>query len=230
MLDKENHRIHMFNIINAIYDSPLQQNVAFKWGTLCYFMHHLPRFSTDLDFDLLEDDTHFMERMEEILVQFWTIKDKKDKKFTYFFLVSYGAADHAIKIEVSKKKYKSTDYEVINFFGRSIQAMSKGSIFAHKIVALTERFKNRDIFDVWFFFKNWFPINQHIIEERTGKSIELFLQECKKELPHHYNKNTILAEIWDLIDEKQKNFMKTKLVEEVIGMINFYLFTHTNPL
>jgi hypothetical protein len=34
-------------------------------------------------------------------------------------------------------------------------------------VALLERNANRDIYDVWFFFKNNFEINDDLIFERT---------------------------------------------------------------
>lgn len=193
-------------------------------------MYDLPRFSTDLDFDILKETPHFMQEMEKVLQQFGTIKDKKNKKFTYFFLVSYWTGEHTIKIEISKKIYKNTDYELVNFFGTSIRAMSKDSIFAHKLVALSERYKNRDLFDVHFFFKNNFPINEDIIKERTWKTLKKFLLELKKNIPLYYNKNTILAEIWDLITEKQKYFIKTKIVDEVVWMITFMLFTIENPL
>lgn len=43
----------------------------------------------------------------------------------------------------------------------------RASIFANKLVALTERNANRDIYDVYFFFKNYFPINRELIVERT---------------------------------------------------------------
>jgi predicted nucleotidyltransferase component of viral defense system len=45
--------------------------------------------------------------------------------------------------------------------------MSPDSIFANKLVALYERFKNRDLYDVNFFLKNEFPLNEGIITERT---------------------------------------------------------------
>jgi predicted nucleotidyltransferase component of viral defense system len=45
--------------------------------------------------------------------------------------------------------------------------MAPDSIFANKLVALYERFKNRDLYDINFFLKNKFPLNELVIEERT---------------------------------------------------------------
>jgi domain of unknown function (DUF1814) len=48
-----------------------------------------------------------------------------------------------------------------------IKVQNKETIFANKLVALLERFTNRDIYDVYFFFKNFFDINEKVIFERT---------------------------------------------------------------
>jgi predicted nucleotidyltransferase component of viral defense system len=44
----------------------------------------------------------------------------------------------------------------------------KSTIFANKLVALTERNTNRDIYDVFFFIQQNFDINEDVILERTG--------------------------------------------------------------
>jgi predicted nucleotidyltransferase component of viral defense system len=52
---------------------------------------------------------------------------------------------------------------------------NKSTIFANKLVALTERNTNRDIYDVFFFIQQNFDINEDVILERTGLSkIDLF--------------------------------------------------------
>ncbi len=221
----------MFQILNAIYSEQKLKNIlAFKGWTLCYFLYNLPRFSTDLDFDITWDTkteftTEHIQILQTILKKFWTIKDEKDKRFTYFFLLSYQDGQHNIKIELSKKHYKNTKYEQKNFFGKNILAMSEQSIFAHKLVALSERWKNRDLFDVYFFFKNNFPLDQTIITERTGKSSSDFFTSLNDTLPKHFSSTTILAEIWDLINEKQKYFMKHHMVEEVQSFLQFTAFS-----
>ena len=138
--------------------------------------------------------------------------------------------EHNIKIEISKKIYKNTHYETINFFWKPIIAMEKSSIFANKLVALSERLKNRDLFDVYYFFSENFPINEDVIEERTKMKAIEFYKHIYAELPKHYTPNTILAELWDLISEKQKAFMKTKIVNEVQWYLQYKIFEKQNPL
>ncbi len=234
MLNQAQHRTTMFQILNAIYSEPKLRNLlAFKGWTLCYFLYNLPRFSTDLDFDLVwNEKTEFsaehMQILQTILKKFGTIKDEKDKRFTYFFLLSYQDGQRSIKIELSKKQYKHTTYEQKNFFGKNILAMSKQSIFAHKLVALSERWKNRDVFDVHFFFKNNFPLDPAIITERTGKTPAEFFTDIHDQLPKHFSSTTILAEIGDLINEKQKYFMKHHIVKEVQSFLQFTAFSTKN--
>ena len=113
---------------------------------------------------------------------------------------------------------------MINFFWKQIRAMKQSSIFAHKLVALSERMKNRDLFDVDYFFKQWFPIKKEIITERTWLSYKEFLEKLLVIIQQNYKPNTILAEIWDLISNKQKEFMKTKMIDEVLWFIQLELF------
>ncbi len=124
---------------------------------------------------------------------------------------------------MSKKKSSLDTYESINFFSTDILAMTRDCIFANKLVALSHRFKNRDLFDIWFFFQKGFPINDTVILEKTGKTLHLFLAQLKDAIPKHYRTKTILAELGDLVTEKQKHFIKEKLIQECLVHIDFTL-------
>lgn len=228
MLNQEKHRIIMFQILNDIFNSDLKNILAFKWWTLAYFVYQLPRFSTDLDFDIIASYPNIIDKIENIVKKYGVIKDKKDKQYTYFLLLDYWSSEHNIKIEISKKQYKNTEYELVNFFWKQIMSMKKSSIFSHKLVALSERMKNRDLFDVDYFFKQWFPINKNIIKERTGIEYRDFLENLIQTIQQNFKANTILAEIWDLITSKQKTFMKEKMVDEVLWFIKLELFNLSN--
>ena len=54
MLNKEKHRVLLFKILKDIFNSDIWPFLAFKWWTACYFLYWLERFSTDLDFDLID--------------------------------------------------------------------------------------------------------------------------------------------------------------------------------
>ena len=54
-MDKQRHKLYMAQILSLIFkDKDLCNVVGFKGGTALMFFHNLPRFSTDLDFNLLD--------------------------------------------------------------------------------------------------------------------------------------------------------------------------------
>ncbi len=104
-----------------------------------------------------------METIRNILQRYGTIKDEHEKQRTYFWLLDYGAGENNIKIELSKKRSPYDTYEIINFFGIDIWAMTMPSLFANKLLAMRRRWKNRDLFDAHYFFKSAWEINEQII-------------------------------------------------------------------
>lgn len=212
MLNNEKHRQILFNIIKDIFTSKIWKYLAFKWWTLCYFLYSLDRFSTDLDFDLLEN-VDIDNDILEILKKYGKIK-KWNK-----LILSYWDNDINIKIDINRNVWKNNKYEIVNFYGSDIKIQDKSSIFANKLVALVERNTNRDIYDVYFMFKNMFEINEDLIFERTWKtSKKLFIQiKTKLEtLPKNYK---ILDWLGEVLTEKQKFFVKNNLIKELIWIL-----------
>ena len=119
MLRKDKHREVMFFILRDIFDSKYAKYLAFKGGTLCYFLYGLDRFSTDLDFDCvlpIDDEVGFMDGMSSILRGYGTIKQSIRKKNTYFFLISYGEDDMNVKVEINTRIWKANRYETVSLF------------------------------------------------------------------------------------------------------------------
>ena len=73
-LNTEKHRTILFSIIQDLFNSDLANFLCFKWWTACYFLYWLDRFSTDLDFDLLDKDKHIDQDVINICSQYWIIK------------------------------------------------------------------------------------------------------------------------------------------------------------
>ena len=217
MLNRDLHRQKMYDILQDIFNSDLWKYLAFKWWTACYFFHKLDRFSTDLDFDLVKDYKNIDEDIIKILEKYWKVKMWK-----FNIKLSYGENDVNIKIDINRNIWNHNSYELLNFYGTDILTQNKGTIFANKLVALIERNTNRDIYDVYFFFKNNFEINDKIILERTWKTKkELFIQITKK-LEKLWKNYKILDWLWEVLkDEKHKNFVKTKLVWKLIWILQF---------
>lgn len=224
MLNTSLHRKYMFDILISLFQTKFAKNLAFKGWTACYFLYSLDRFSTDLDFNLIWDineEELFLE-IEKILLKSGTIKESYNKRFTIFFLFSYGESDINIKIEINKRNRENNIYETINFFWNDIIVMDKSSIFANKLVALTDRkiMVNRDLYDIWFFYKNNFPINEKLIFERTWKNYKEYL-EYLLEFISKINKKTLLNWLGEILNPKQKAFVKEKMINELIWKIEF---------
>lgn len=230
MLRTDKHREVMYFILRDIFASKYAKNIAFKGGTLCYFLYKLDRFSTDLDFDCLlpiDDEEDFFQVFHGILEKYGIIKEQTKKRYTYFFLLSYGMEDMNIKVEINTRIWKENKYEVVNFFGMSMLAQEKSTIFANKLVAATDREKiaNRDICDIYFFFRNLFPVNEWVILERTGKNLHEYLVYLLDFLETKMEKKNILQGLGEVLDAKQKSFVKEKLLDELKGIIAFKIQT-----
>lgn len=222
MIDIVMHRSVLLNILKDIYkDIVVASWLGFKGGTALYFFHKLPRFSIDLDFNLLIDSVEFKpEKIEEILKQYVLIKDYSEKQNTFFWLGSYRETHRNIKIEISKRRF-SDEYELQDLYGLSIKCLKKPYLFAHKLCAIRDRksIANRDLFDAHFMFKNNFSIAENIIKIRTAMPTKKYFKALVSYIPAHLNKSGILHGLGDLLDEEQKKWIKDHLVNELL----FYL-------
>jgi len=219
MFDIDKHKNILVRILKDIYsDTKLSPALGFKGGTAAFLFYNLNRFSVDLDFDLLnkEKEDYVFKKIEKILKKYGTLKDKQVKKFNLFYFLSYEEKAVNIKVEINRREFGS-QYEIKSYLGIPMKVMVRKDMFAHKLVAMYERIgkANRDIFDVWFFSKNDWPINKNIVEKRTNLSFDKFLNKCistLKDLPNR----SILKGLGEVLDEKQKIWAKRHLKEDVI--------------
>jgi len=226
MLNIENHKNILVKILKDIYtDNTLGPLLGFKGGTAALLFYELNRFSVDLDFDLLkpEKEDYVYERIGKIISAYGKIKDQKKKHYTLFYELAYSDADHNIKVEINRRNF-GAKYEIINYFGISMQVMVKEDMFANKLAALYERAEraNRDIFDVWFFLQNNWPINKDLIEKRLGISFTECVEKCIAKLEKVAGR-TILAGMGEVLDEKQKIWVKAKLKDETLFLLKILL-------
>lgn len=225
MLDRRRHEIILSKILLAIYsDSELSSLLGFKGGTACYLFYNLPRFSVDLDFNLINSrrKNFVFEKLSEILSKFGKIKDARVKRNTLFFLLSYQSKAQKIKLEVSLRKFKEDKYEIKNYLGLSVLVMKKDCLAAHKIAAILDRknIASRDLFDAYFFLKNDWPINDKIIKERTGKTTKKHLIDTADYIQG--KKIDILQGLGELVEEKEKQWIKKNLIKELVYLLKLY--------
>jgi len=217
----------MLQILRDIYtDLELSNTLIFKGGTALMFFYDLPRVSIDLDFNLIEPnkekETAVYRKIHNILLQYGTIDDEAQKFYGPILVLDYGKGERKLKVEISNRQ-QDNRYEVKTFMGINMLVMNIADMFAHKLCALLDRsdLANRDIFDCWFFMENRTPINKNLVESRMNMPFPEYLQICSDTLNSLSDKG-LLNGIGDLIDDKMKTFVRSKLRTETIMLLQFY--------
>jgi len=221
-LDIATHKTILFQILKDIYsDTTISPFLGFKGGTAALMFYGLDRFSVDLDFDLLDEsqEKNVFDRMLNIVKRFGTIKESHVKRFNLFIVLSYEDKAHNVKVEINRRQFGSR-YEIKTYLGISLQVMVIQDMFAHKLMAMYERAgkTSRDIYDVWFFLKNRYPINTEIVEKRAGMPINQLVKRCVDHLERMSNRH-ILDGVGELITSSQKDWARAKLREETIALL-----------
>lgn len=225
MFDINKHKFFLIKILKDIYsDIELANSLGFKGGTALMFFYDLPRFSVDLDFNLVnpEKEQKVFDKVRSILLEYGNIFDEAQKFYGSILVLDYGQGERKLKIEISKRDFND-HYEIKNLLGINMKVMVAKDMFAHKLCALLDRntIINRDIFDSWFFMQNHFSVNRTIIETRTKMSYEDYLQKCIDQL-ETMNESRLLQGLGELMDNDMKKFVKTMLLSETISLMKIY--------
>jgi predicted nucleotidyltransferase component of viral defense system len=226
MLDITEHKKQLVTLfLNILDNRNLSTTLGFKGGTALYLFYDLDRFSTDLDFNRIEDSLDPKEMTLEIEKSLKLI-EYREKRFTHFWLCSYQKGQHKIKVEVNKREFSNDRYEIMDFRGYSCKVLDKGSMFAHKLCAITERnvLQNRDLYDSWFMFSKDFPINEDIIEERLAKSVSEYCEELVELIDNLPNSYKILNGLGSVLDNNKREWVKQNLLKE----LRKYLISNIN--
>ena len=224
-MDKQKHKLYMAQILSLIFkDKELCNVLGFKGGTAMMFFHSLPRFSTDLDLNLLEADKldAVYSKVRQILTRFGTIDDEAKKQFGPVLVLDYGKDERMLKVEISTRQYDN-HYETLTLAGTDIRVLTLPDMFAHKLCAMGERLSPRDVFDVWFFLQQKHSaINENIIRERTGKNTSEYAQWCAQRV-RDVSPKLLMQGLGEVLDDtRTKNFVRTKLVAETAQALELF--------
>ena len=225
MLDINRHKFFLVSILKDLYsDIELATALGFKGGTAHMLFYGLPRFSVDLDFNLLNQDKSVtvFNKIRSILLNYGTIKDEAEKHFGLLVVLDYDAHERNLKIEISNREYPDS-YEIKNYLGISMKVMVKQDLFAHKLCALLDRniLTNRDIFDIYHFMNQKTPVNKKIVEIRMGKEFKEYLDLCIARI-EKINARTLLSGLGELVNPDLEDFVRTKLKTETIQLLKIY--------
>ncbi|RLG11124.1 hypothetical protein DRN69_08160 [Candidatus Pacearchaeota archaeon] len=188
---------HLF--LSALYSQKGSDELLFKGGTALRIVFHSPRFSEDLDFSVQKIlsknklDNFFLEsicRIENAGIKI----ELKEAGFTsggYLGILSYSFYDFSgeINIEISLRKEKSLQKSVTTIVSDFLPPyvlvhLSPKEIVKGKLLALLNRYKPRDYYDLYFIlrhpelnkfvdFKKISEIKKKLLKERVNFKSEL---------------------------------------------------------
>jgi predicted nucleotidyltransferase component of viral defense system len=225
MIDLNKHKFLLIQILKDIYsDIELSNCLGFKGGTALMFFYDLPRFSVDLDFNLLDKDQEGLvyNKVRKILLKYGSIYDEAKKHYGPIVVLNYGYGERKLKVEISNRVFENR-YEIKNLLGINVKVLVQEDLFAHKLCALLDRrsITNRDIFDCWFFMEKRTPINKNIVEARMKMPLVEYLQQCI-DLLESMNDKGLLQGLGELMEDRMKKFVQSKMRSETISLLKFY--------
>ncbi len=216
------HKNILLQILKDIYsDTSISPHLGFKGGTAAHLFYGLNRDSFDLDFDLLDESKQqvVFDKIQKIAGNYGKVIDSRIKKFNLLNVISYDTKSQNIKIEVNRRGSGSR-HEVKTLLGISMLVMVQEDMFAHKLIAMLERIgkTSRDIYDVWYFLNNNWPINKEIVEIRSGVLFKKALQKCVDEMEKIKDRNLLIG-LGESLTDPQKDWARAKLKSETIFLL-----------
>lgn len=216
------HKSILLQILKDIFsDTSISPYLGFKGGTAALMFYGLKRNSVDIDLDILDQskEQEVFEKIQKIVETYGKVIDSRIKRFNLVTIISYDLKSQNIKVEVNRRDFGSK-YELKTLLGISMQVMVQEDMFANKLMAMYERIgkTSRDIYDVWFFLKNNWPINKKLVEDRSKISFKETLFKCIDLLEKMDNRH-ILDGLGELLDEAQKDWVRAKLKSDTIFLL-----------
>lgn len=216
--NQEYHKQILIKILVEIFKE-FGGRLGFKGGTCAYLFYELPRISLDLDFDLLSPfEKKDIDALRAILAKKGMIRDFRDKRFTIFFLLAYEKDAPNIKIEFNKRVWENNAYKTVWFLGVEMRIADESTVLTNKLVALSDRRMPvaRDLFDGYYLLKLGFKLNEKLIMERTGKTLENYIGFLIPFIERTYDRKNILHGLGDVLENKQKDWVRKGLIQEIV--------------
>ncbi len=222
-MNQDKHKYYIAQLLTRFFrDAELRTLLGFKGGTALMYFHGLPRFSIDLDFNLLDPakEQAVFKKVRATLRRFGTIDDEAVKHYGSLLVLNYGRGERMLKVEISNRQFPDK-YETLSLAGTDIRVMTLPCMFAHKLCAMGERLSPRDVFDCWFFLQRQTPVNEAIIRQRTGLSAAEYARHCAT-LVREASPRLLMQGLGEVIDAKTKTFVRTRLIEDTATALELF--------
>ena len=208
-------------VVQALAKSKAGAHIAFKGGTALKLFYGLPRYSEDVDYDMLPGVSG--EALLDILnrlfkKQKWEITDQALIYYTLLFELRFAGIDRnfRLKIEISTRK-KHLDTGIQSLRGVPVLTLEPSFLMTEKLITFLERDAGRDIFDAWFILNGAYPLNEPMIQESFGNERSFYLSILKKVGKTDAKK--ISRDTGKLIGTDQRNWIKTTFLTDLKMLI-----------
>lgn len=227
------HRMQLYRCLMAILDDPLvSQSVSFKGGTCAAMLGYLDRFSLDLDFDLKEKaDKKVLGKSLGIMFGGLDYEIKEKSKNELFYVLKYNSPKgyrNTVKIGITPAQTKSNRYGIyyLKEIDRWANCQTIETMFAHKLVALTDRYKKykmiagRDLYDIHHFFLSGYGYSGNIIEERTGKKLSEYFRKLKSFIDRKVTDTVVSEDLNYLLPPEKFQKIRKNLKKETLVFLD----------
>jgi predicted nucleotidyltransferase component of viral defense system len=225
-LDFSKHKNILLQILKDIFtDTSISTYLGFKGGTAALMFYDLNRHSVDIDLDLLDEakKQEVFDKIKKISAKYGHVIDSRIKRFNMINVIAYDAKSQNIKIEINLRNFGSK-YELKTLLGIPMLVMAREDMFANKLMAMYERIgkTSRDVYDVYFFAKNNWPINKALVEDRAKMPFNKVVAKCINLLEKMNNRH-ILDGLGEMLNNSQKDWARAKLRSETIFLLKVWL-------
>lgn len=198
------------------------EKLIFKGGTCLMLCYGLDRFSEDLDFNLIEENTNLESILEniKIFLEDYDIKidykienNKFQETYIYFYGPLFKNTNNTrckIKVDFSKRNdyvnkiVVRVNHSYIEFPLFYINALPTQEILSEKVRAIMTREKARDVYDLYY-----------LVAKNTEIDIELIKEKLK-----FYNETWSLNKFIEKLENKEK-IWKTELPQLILNVPDF---------
>ena len=226
------HKSQLLRLLTAILKDPkLAGSLYFKGGTCAALRGILPRFSVDLDFDLL--DKSKIDDLRPRIIKLtkklgFTLKDQSQHALQFF--LKYDAPEktrNTLKLEISDLVSPKNEYEITNLseINQVAQAQTISTMVANKLVAALARVDSnghvsgRDFYDLREFLMAGLPINQAVVEERTSKKYGEYIENLLSYVKNNLQADQLYLDLNPLLPPTNFKHSVDQIIPELVILL-----------
>ena len=226
------HKLQMIRILTEIADNGiLAGSLLFKGGTCAQMLGFLDRFSVDLDFDIKPSAPAGAVRRElKEVIKKLGLEIVNENIKTVEFSLKYPSKPgmrNTLKFSVFPEWVKANKYKAqyLPEISRTLVCQTVETMFANKLVALTERFSRhrsiagRDIYDIHYFYSNGYKYDAAVIKERTGLSVKQYLWKVVEFIEKRVTEKIITEDLNTLLPFEKYTIIRKSLKQEVLMLL-----------